>query len=244
MMSVPQVRSPFVWSLTKRQVCSLLLIVTLICSSCVIAGYSYAASIGAQKYPTSYMEGGPTGDYDYMIYTFQNDTNTYYAAKNSFGDNIDAWTSTNQTAVLAEVANSASVGSVVVAQSGVFGVKACSLIVGNGTEAFTAGNVAYESAINFYSVASASAAGSIGYGYVWLIAINSAANAHCLLMDTGIFTLGTWSLTAGNVWVSTTGTVTSTCPSATGNQMVSMGVMLNATTIRVQNPNGFYQEHP
>lgn len=237
-MSVPQVRSPFVWSLTKRQVCSLALIFTLVCSCCVIAGYSYAASIGAQKYPTSYMEGGPTGAYDYMIYTFQNDTNTYYAAKNSFGDNIDSWTSTNKTAVLANVTNAASVGSAVYAQNGIFGTKECSLIVGNGTESLTAGKVAYESSINYYSVASASANNTIGYGDFGLIAINSGANTNCLIMVEGVYTLASWSLSVGDAWVSTTGTVTSTYPTGSGEQFASIGTMLNATTVLV-NPQWF-----
>lgn len=99
-MSNPVPKSSFVWSLTKRKVASLILIIGLICSVCVITGYTYATSIGAQNYPTSYMEGGPSGIYDYMIYTFENDTGTFYAVKNIFGDNIDSWTSTDPTATI------------------------------------------------------------------------------------------------------------------------------------------------
>jgi hypothetical protein len=165
----------------------------------------------------------------------------YRAIKGSTGE--VSWSSTNYTSVLASITNSASVGSTVYVQSGIFGTKEAHLIVGNATEVFTAGKVAYQSSPNFYSVASASANSTIGYGYVWLIAINSNTNANCLLMNDGVFTLGSWSLSAGLAWVSTTGTVTSTYPSATGNQLVSIGSMLNATTLQVSNPHGDYGEH-
>lgn len=178
-------------------------------------------------------------------YTVSVDTvqTTYYTVQDCADRYIISWTSSNKTSVLVSVADGASYGNMVFASTGVFGTKACTLYVGNVTATLNSGEVAYQSSENQYAKASASANSTIGYGYVWLTTFDVVAGDSCLFMDSGIYTLGTWSLTSGNTYVSTTGTVTSTYPSATGSQIVSIGTMVNATTIQVQNPNGFYMEH-
>jgi hypothetical protein len=206
-----------------------------------IQGSNGTSGLAAWTLPYSNITNIPSiGDYSYII-SANDPVIGNYSARLPNGTML--WSSANQTSVLASVTSGASVGSSIYASAGVFGSKVCHLIVGNGTQSLTAGQVAYQSSQGFYSVASASANSTIGYGYVWLIAINSNANANCLLMNDGVFTLNSWSLTSGLAWVSTTGTVTSTYPSATGNQLVSIGSMLNATTLQVQNPNGNYGEH-
>ncbi|MFA5365683.1 MAG: hypothetical protein WC325_10935, partial [Candidatus Bathyarchaeia archaeon] len=95
-----------------------------------------------------------------------------------------------------------------------------------------------------YSLTDASANSTIGYGYVYLAVMNAASSSKCLLMNEGVFTLDTWSWSDGLIWVDTSaGALTQTFPSNTGDQLVSVGVMLNATTIQFTNPNGFYMEH-
>src|SRR5690554_1917796 len=85
---------------TRRKLCSLILIIGLLCSA-FFAGQAVGQSgIGNQNYPTAYNSGGPTGAYDYLIFTFENSTGTYYAAKDSFGRIVDSWTSTNVTEVV------------------------------------------------------------------------------------------------------------------------------------------------
>ena len=92
----PKINQKDSFPFTKKKTASLLLIISLLCSAFFAAGISYAQSgIGNQKYPTGYSNGGPSGAYDYLVFTFTNNTGTYYAAKDSFGKIIDAWTSTD-----------------------------------------------------------------------------------------------------------------------------------------------------
>jgi hypothetical protein len=164
-----------------------------------------------------------------------------YIAKDS--ENRICFTSTVRTTIMSSVITSALVGDSVLATKGVFGNQECHLIIGNATESLLAGEVAYQSSEGYFSKASALANSTIGYGFVWLVVQDADANDKVLLMNDGVFTLGTWSLTAGLQWVSTTGTITSTYPASTGNQLVSIGSIINATTILFTNPNGFYMEH-
>lgn len=76
---------------------TVLILIGVLISSCYFAA---AGNIGNQNYPTSYIDGGPTGSYDYMVFTFENNTGTYYAAKDKFGKVVDSWTSTNTTFTL------------------------------------------------------------------------------------------------------------------------------------------------
>jgi parallel beta-helix repeat protein len=73
---------------------TVLILIGVLISSCYFVA---ADNIGNQNYPTAYNSGGPSGAYDYLIFTFENATGTYYAAKDSFGRVVDAWTSTNST---------------------------------------------------------------------------------------------------------------------------------------------------
>lgn len=71
---------------------TVLILIGVLISSCYFVA---ADNIGNQNYPTAYNSGGPSGGYDYLIFTFTNNTGTYYASKDSFGRVVDAWTSTN-----------------------------------------------------------------------------------------------------------------------------------------------------
>lgn len=102
----PKINQKESFPFTKKKTASLLLIISLLCSAFFAAGISYAQSgIGNQKYPTGYSTGGPSGAYDYLVFTFTNNTGTYYAAKDSFGKIIDAWTSTNASYVFTQAIN-------------------------------------------------------------------------------------------------------------------------------------------
>lgn len=94
----PKINQKDSFPFTKKKTASLLLIISLLCSAFFAAGISYAQSgIGNQKYPTAYNSGGPSGAYDYLIFTFENASGTFYAAKDSFGRIIDSWTSTDSS---------------------------------------------------------------------------------------------------------------------------------------------------
>src|SRR5690554_3892830 len=84
---------------TRRKLCSLILIIGLLCSAFFAGQVVGQSGIGNQNYPTAYNSGGPTGAYDYLIFTFENSTGTYYAAKDSFGRIVDSWTSTDASIV-------------------------------------------------------------------------------------------------------------------------------------------------
>lgn len=101
------------FALLRRKAVTVTLIIALFCSA-IFASYSYGQSgIGNQKYPTQYNNGGPSGAYDYLIFTFTNNTGTYYAAKDSFGRVVDAWTSTNQDTVCNSLFDTLSSGRIV-----------------------------------------------------------------------------------------------------------------------------------
>lgn len=80
---------------------TVLILIGVLISSCYFVA---ADNIGNQNYPTAYNSGGPSGAYDYLIFTFENATGTYYAAKDSFGRVVDAWTSTNAVTTFSSVA--------------------------------------------------------------------------------------------------------------------------------------------
>lgn len=206
----------------------------------VIQNYQGTVTYYGNHVASNYASTQPMGDYTYMIYVDPTNS-SLYNAKHSNG--TICWTSTNKTSVLVSVADAASYGNTVIALTGVFGTKSCTLYVGNVTATLNSGEVAYQSSENQYAKASASANSTIGYGYVWLTTFNVVAGDSCLFMDSGIYTLGTWSLSSGLAWVSTTGTVTSTYPSSTGDQLCSIGSYVNATTINVENPKGYYMQH-
>lgn len=209
-----------------------------IIQSNTLTSLSLSGNVTANNFESTH----PMGAYSYMIYQDADfSSNGLYHAKAANG--TICFTSTNKTSVLVSVADAASFGDKVVALSGIFGTKDCSLYAGNVTATLNSGEVAYQSSENQYAQASASANNTIGYGFVWLNTFDVVANDNGLFMENGIFTLGTWSLTAGLVWVSTTGTVTSTYPSSTGNQLCSVGRSVNATTIEFTNPHGEYGEH-
>jgi hypothetical protein len=114
----PKINQKDSFPFTKKKTASLLLIISLLCSAFFAAGISYAQSgIGNQKYPTAYNNGGPSGAYDYLVFTFTNNTGTYYAAKDSFGRIIDSWTSTNSQTVFDSVSALSNVTVVVAAGS-------------------------------------------------------------------------------------------------------------------------------
>ncbi|MFA5307050.1 MAG: hypothetical protein WC365_06395 [Candidatus Babeliales bacterium] len=168
----------------------------------------------------------------------------YFNVQDSNGRIINAWSSTNRTAAVESLTNYASVGASVVASQGVYGSRVCKLIIGAASEAVATGQATYQSAIDAYSLADASSNATIGYGYIYLAVMDSAESANCLLMNDGVYTLAAWSWSDGLIWVDTAaGTLTQSYPSGTGDQLVSVGVMLNATTIQFTNPNGFYMEH-
>lgn len=81
---------------------TVLILIGVLISSCYFVA---ANNIGNQNYPTAYNSGGPSGAYDYLIFTFENATDTYYAAKDSFGRVVDAWTSTNKKDVMQSCAD-------------------------------------------------------------------------------------------------------------------------------------------
>jgi hypothetical protein len=179
-------------------------------------------------------------------YTITIDTvqSGYFNVQDANGRIINSWSSTNRTAAAESLTNYASVGASVVASQGVYGSRVCHLIVGNAAESLTAGQTVYQSAIDSYSLTDASANSTIGYGYVYLAVMNAASSAKCLLMNEGVFTLAGWSWSDGLIWVDTSaGALTQTYPTGTGDQLVSVGVMLNASTVQFANPNGFYMEH-
>lgn len=76
---------------------TVLILIGVLISSCYFVA---ADNIGNQNYPTAYNSGGPSGAYDYLIFTFENATDTYYAAKDSFGRVVDSWTSTDAATTL------------------------------------------------------------------------------------------------------------------------------------------------
>jgi len=152
------------------------------------------------------------------------------------------FTSTNQTSVLANITNSASVGSTVYATSGIFGNQESHLIIGNATESLTTAQVVYQDSPNHFSLASASANSTVGYGYIWLVVQDTSTNEKCLLMSSGIFT-SSWNWAVGPVWVSeTSGSLQQPYPSTSGDQLVSPATAINSTTIIFNNPLGFYME--
>ncbi|MFA5307459.1 MAG: hypothetical protein WC365_08480 [Candidatus Babeliales bacterium] len=176
--------------------------------------------------------------------TVDNVQSGYYNVQDSNDRIINSWSSTNRTAAVESLTNYASAGASVVASQGVYGSRVCHLIVGTAAESLTAGQTVYQSTIDSYSLTDASANSTIGYGYVYLAVMNAASSAKCLLMNEGVFTLDTWSWSDGLIWVdATAGALTQTYPTGTGDQLVSVGVMLNASTVQFANPNGFYMEH-
>jgi hypothetical protein len=176
--------------------------------------------------------------------TVDNVQSGYYNVQDCNGRIINSWSSTNLTAAAESLTNYASVGASVVASQGVYGSRVCKLIVGTASEALTTGQATYQSAIDSYSLADASANSTIGYGFIYLAVMDSAESANCLLMNDGVYTLAAWSWDDGLIWVDTSaGTLTQTYPTTTGDQLVSVGVALNATTVQFDNPNGFYMEH-
>jgi hypothetical protein len=168
----------------------------------------------------------------------------YYTAKDS--ENRICFTSTNKTLVLANVASNSNPLDIIKINSGIIGSGIAECIIGTANENLASGQLVYYStATDKYALASASANSTIGYGNVWLNILTANTDTDILLLQDGCFNLATWSWTAGNtIWASTTnGALTATYPSATGNQLVSVGQARNATEILFEFPNGFYMEH-
>src|SRR5690554_4874865 len=100
-------------TLTGRKAVSLTLIVSLVCSALFIAGYAYCqAGLGNKNYPTASNNGGPSVAYDYLVFTSENASGTFHAAKASFGRMIDSCTSTNGADVLSSCQNAITSGSI------------------------------------------------------------------------------------------------------------------------------------
>jgi hypothetical protein len=151
---------------------------------------------------------------------------------------------TNATAVLKSAAGNSSIYDSICIEAGIVGSGVAECIVGNATGAFSVGQVVYPSSSGFYALADASADSTIGYGQVFLNVLNCSANAKCLLMEHGFFTLASWSWSAGLLWVDTdAGDLTQIYPSGSGDQLCVPASYVNATTIKFDNPDGVYGEH-
>jgi|WetSurMetagenome_2_1015567.scaffolds.fasta_scaffold20175_2 hypothetical protein len=225
----------YTFNLSRTKVLTVLLALSLLL--CFVVGVQYGASITTPT-PVWTLNAPPASSFDWFIGRYSN--GTYFAESGTW----QTWSNdASLSTVISYVCTNAVVGSSVTVSAGVLGSKTGYCIIGNATETLTAGKIAYQSSPNYYTTASASASSTVGYGYMWLIVQTATVNNHCLLMDHGIFTLGSYSLSAGLQWVSTTGTVTSTYPTGAGNQIASIGLMVNATTILFNNPNGIYMEH-
>lgn len=197
-------------------------------------------TIAAYTTPPSPKLPNPQEPYDFLIAV--NLTNDQYYAQD-LNDTI-YFTSKCYTDLLYNITASAPIGSSIIVMEGIFGSQVCHLIIGKAAQSLGAGQIVYQSSTNNYALASALSNYTVGYGHLWLVVQSAADNTNCLLMNDGIYTLDHWSWCTGQLWVSETpGIMQQPYPTKTGNQLVSVGVQINATTISFQNPNGFYMEH-
>lgn len=204
-----------------------------------------AALVGTSLVVFNISSTQPMAPYAFMIYK-DPVVAGQYDAKASNG--TICWSSSNQTAVLANITLSAKIFDSVHITAGIVGSGASNCIIGNATALFTAGQIVYSPSIGFYALASANANTTVGYGYDWLNIINCSANANCLLMEHGSLTLASYSFTAGvSQWIGTTvGSIIDLDAAkalTTGKQLCQIGIAQNATCLKFDNPNSDYGEH-
>lgn len=175
----------------------------------------------------------PQGAYTYMIYVDPTNS-SLYNAKHANGTIY--FTSTNQTALLVNIANAADVGSIVAVQNNILSsYGSASLIVANVSESTTAGQVVYYK-INDqqYPLAISESVSELGFGDCNIAVINSTANTKCLLLKDGYFTLASWDWDAGWVYVSndTAGSLEQTPHEVSGEPDLAIGIVINDDTIK------------
>lgn len=93
---VPRKHHKWNWKVST----AILLIVVFVLS--VFVG-AEATNIGNQAYPNGYNSAGPALNADYTIFTWTNNTGTFYGAKNQYGQLMVSWTSTNAEITFADV---------------------------------------------------------------------------------------------------------------------------------------------
>lgn len=98
----------------------------------------------------------------------------------------------------------------------------------------SAGQVVYRNLTNQYSLAISNATSTLGYGDCNIAIVDAIANAKCLLLKDGYFTLASWDWDAGWVYVDneTAGGLEQTPHEASGEPDLTIGTVIANDTIK------------